>query len=375
MLNIVNKFLTPKPTSTSTSTLNYISILENLCKNKEYIKNYGLIDTDTKIEKCEISPLNYEIGPTQFASGTFNNVFVINNNNEYVFRKFERGNNLDLDNELNGLFIQKYLSYDCDYICKVNEFGYIKDIVNKKLKISSIYGVIEKVDTDLDKYYTNTKNRLTDTNYDTYIQIFYDILNGLKCIHTAGYVHLDIKPNNIGLVKEIDKMKVKILDFGSLKICKQGECQNNGQKDGTVIYMSPYYITTSIYDSNCDIYAFGMIVYEIYNYNKKYFDDKEPVKEYWKDIINKSIYPITFDILSTLKPFETTNIETYKRMLNYHLNSNNINNNKIKIQDLQTLFHKKGGKLRKHRRTSCRSKSSRTTRRFRKKNNRDTLRK
>lgn len=244
MLTMVNKLL-PKP-KPKPSTLNGISIIENLCKNKEYIKNYGLIDTDTKIETCETSPNNYEIGPTPFAEGKFNNVFVINNNNKYVFRQFKGGNILDLNNELNGLFIQKYLSYDCDYICKVNEFGYIKNTdKNRKLKISSIYGVIEKVDTDLDTYYT--KNKLTNTNHNTYIQIFYDILNGLKCIHKVGYVHLDIKPNNIGLVKEIDKMKVKILDFGSLKICKQDdECKNEGLQNGTKIYMSPYYITTNI---------------------------------------------------------------------------------------------------------------------------------
>ena len=40
---------------------------------------------------------------------------------------------------------------------------------------------------------------------------------GLNCIHQRGYLHGDLKPNNVGITANKNSVRVKILDFGEVK--------------------------------------------------------------------------------------------------------------------------------------------------------------
>jgi serine/threonine-protein kinase len=85
------------------------------------------------------------------------------------------------------------------------------------------------------------------------------ICSGLIAIHKAGIVHRDLKPENV-LINEAGQLK--IADFSiALNDCGSG-LDTNGVL-GTIDYISPEYLGDGVVDARSDIYALGVIAYEM----------------------------------------------------------------------------------------------------------------
>ncbi len=83
----------------------------------------------------------------------------------------------------------------------------------------------------------------------------FQILQGLKCIHSKNICHRDLKPENILCADGV----VKIADFGSAKILKD----RNTPYVVSRCYRAPeLFLASSDYDVKIDIWAFGVIFYE-----------------------------------------------------------------------------------------------------------------
>ena len=91
------------------------------------------------------------------------------------------------------------------------------------------------------------------------IHIVLQMCTGLAQAHARGIVHRDVKPANIMLTSD---NVVKILDFG---VAKQADLDltNTGDTIGTVQYMAPEQILGEKIDHRVDIWATGMILYEL----------------------------------------------------------------------------------------------------------------
>jgi len=83
---------------------------------------------------------------------------------------------------------------------------------------------------------------------------------GCQAIHDAGIVHRDLKPENILLTSEGN---VKIADFGIARNRHGPKLTEHGGVVGTVEYVAPEYMLKSQVDWRSDIYALGILAYEM----------------------------------------------------------------------------------------------------------------
>jgi eukaryotic-like serine/threonine-protein kinase len=88
----------------------------------------------------------------------------------------------------------------------------------------------------------------------TLIKVFLQVASGLAAMHRLGYVHADIKPNNI-LVNE--HLVVKIIDFG--QSCPIGTVKQRIQ--GTPDYIAPEQVGRGRLTSATDVFNFGATMY------------------------------------------------------------------------------------------------------------------
>jgi serine/threonine-protein kinase len=98
--------------------------------------------------------------------------------------------------------------------------------------------------------------------FEEVLHILREVALGLECAHNAAVIHRDLKPANIMLTSYGE---VKILDFGLARDMELGQTiTKTGETIGTPYYMSPEQFTRmGQLDERSDIYAFGMIAYEL----------------------------------------------------------------------------------------------------------------
>ncbi|MFQ5641428.1 MAG: protein kinase, partial [bacterium] len=95
---------------------------------------------------------------------------------------------------------------------------------------------------------------------ETILDYATQIASGLKAAHEKGVTHRDIKSANI-MVTETGQ--IKIMDFGLAKIRGGAQLTKSGMTLGTVAYMSPEQMQGMETDPRTDIWAFGVVLYEM----------------------------------------------------------------------------------------------------------------
>ena len=120
------------------------------------------------------------------------------------------------------------------------------------------------------------------------LPILAEVLEGVSYAHRNGIIHRDLKPDNVFLMKDGDRLRVKVLDFGIARIVGGENLTLTGESFGTPNYMSPERITggQSI-DQRTDIYALGIILFEMLT-GKAPFESKatDPAL-YWSEMCTR----------------------------------------------------------------------------------------
>jgi predicted Ser/Thr protein kinase len=100
---------------------------------------------------------------------------------------------------------------------------------------------------------------------DKAIELTRKICAGLAAAHDKGVMHRDLKPQNIMLNKRGD---VLIMDFGLAAAADQ--LQGAEAKSGTPAYMAPEQLKGSEVTHKSDLYALGLVIYELFTGKKPY---------------------------------------------------------------------------------------------------------
>lgn len=100
------------------------------------------------------------------------------------------------------------------------------------------------------------------------IDVTLQILDGLEHAHANGIVHRDLKPENVFLTTDHrGETQVKLVDFGIAKIVEgdgaDDKLTRTGMVFGTPRYMSPEQAAGGKVDARTDLYAVGLILYEL----------------------------------------------------------------------------------------------------------------
>ena len=105
------------------------------------------------------------------------------------------------------------------------------------------------------------------------VEMVIEICSGLSFAHKHGIVHRDIKPAN--LIVSRDSNILKILDFGIARAGESGLTQV-GMVIGTPNYMSPEQVRGDAIDHRSDIFAVGLVLYELLVWRQAFEAETQP---------------------------------------------------------------------------------------------------
>jgi len=91
------------------------------------------------------------------------------------------------------------------------------------------------------------------------LEIAAEIAEGLAKAHAQGVVHRDVKPGNLMITDD----GVKVLDFGLAKFADSLQLTMAGSTIGTVAYMSPEQARGEEADARSDVWALGIVLFEM----------------------------------------------------------------------------------------------------------------
>jgi eukaryotic-like serine/threonine-protein kinase len=115
------------------------------------------------------------------------------------------------------------------------------------------------------------------------IEIVRQVLSGLAHAHEHGIIHRDIKPANLVLSHKTGLGDhVKILDFGLARLHDTGQNLTSGMVVGTPAYMAPEQIRGLVLDHRIDLYACGVLLFELLTGEKPYHSERDDPLEVCK---------------------------------------------------------------------------------------------
>lgn len=217
------------------------------------------------------------------------------------------------DYKLKGFIIQAYLSQFCKNICKVYDFGIIDFGYGY-----GVYAVLEQLGPDFMTEYENGERY----SIDTIIRISQDILEALNCIHSMGYIHCDVKLENMA---ERISGEVCLFDFDDaiyLPDKNNMYVQIPTKGIGTTVYWAPEiclpYVNNEgkMIDCNptkpiikhtiyADIYACGICLKNLleYLFDKNTGDGEKEQYEYMKKLVDFMCAPVFIKVEKDKKEY------------------------------------------------------------------------
>lgn len=122
---------------------------------------------------------------------------------------------------------------------------------------NDVFLVMELVDGGTVRDLLKERGKLT---WPQTLAILTPLLDALAAAHAAGLVHRDVKPENVLISSKGD---VKVADFGLVRAVTSQTMATGDVILGTVAYLSPEQVATGDADTRSDVYAAGVVAWEM----------------------------------------------------------------------------------------------------------------
>jgi serine/threonine protein kinase len=301
--------------SNSLTHLNLISTIHNYEKtysffseNEEMVKKFHLVFN--KHNKYKDINEDYKI-KTELGKGKFGHVFLaekIDDRNLFSIKSVIKNSRNSEEYKINRWESSIFTS-----LINIHHPNIIKCFKKYETE-KNIYFVFEYVSGgDLKYFLKNNAYNKNVNNLNTIINISFQILKGIQCLHKYGIIHRDIKTTNMlvdkkenlekksALLEEDDKEEyfinkdnIKIIDFGLSRVL--GKSEYSKDPYGSLCFKAPELIKHLPYDFKVDIWAIGITLY--YFVYKELPYEKGNKQQIKQSIINDPIIFYTNDILN-----------------------------------------------------------------------------
>ena len=157
--------------------------------------------------------------------------------------------------------VEKFLDREIDNMKKIkceNSVEYYDNYSDDDF----YYIVMEKCDEDLSKFIERNKNKYEGGLPDAMIKnILLQLNEAFKIMYSKNIIHRDLKPQNI-LLKHISENEfiIKVADFGLSRVFDNKKFSTNYGSTG---YSAPEQTKGDYNPTKCDLWAIGVIIYEL----------------------------------------------------------------------------------------------------------------
>lgn len=263
----------------------------------------------------------YRLLPNQLGSGTFSNVYLaidLNNSNKVAVKKIDMVKfEYAIDKIRNEIEIIRTLDHPniikCHDVFQDEHYTYLVMEYCDKGTLSNIV--------------REHKNNIDSVDFDAESNARYylaQLKDALEYLNAKAYVHRDIKPSNILLKSSEgedtgDRYLLKLADFGLAKSNVHGDMDKMDTFCGSPLYMAPEIVFCGKYASNVDLWAVGVIMYQLlYGKNPYIFRNIDDLR---KKICVDIMFPLTYgyseDAMDLLKKLLEKNNERRINIQNF----------------------------------------------------------
>jgi len=111
------------------------------------------------------------------------------------------------------------------------------------------------------------------------------VVSALAAAHRAGLIHRDVKPENVLIADEAHGGRIKVADFGLAKAVSADtqHTATGGVLIGTVSYLAPELVVDGRADARADVYAAGVVLYELLT-GRKPHEGESPIQVAYRHV-------------------------------------------------------------------------------------------
>jgi len=118
-------------------------------------------------------------------------------------------------------------------------------------------------------------------------EIIAGIVSALQYMHLSNLIYYDLKPENVLVGYEEDKLHIKIIDLG---FARAAENIADKSTRGTAEYIAPELLKNEPYDHRIDYYSLGILIYRMI-YDAYPFDNSSEIKIFKSQIEDNFVFP------------------------------------------------------------------------------------